>query len=153
MLVCCHLVSPSTQITKTSIMLGCGETQAEVRATLTDLRANGVDVVTFGQYLRPTKRHMKVAEFVTPEAFQAWKREAESMGFLYVAAGPLVRSSYKAGELFLSNVLKQKKQQQLEHASGASATAPTADTAEAATSTSTPLAGSSAQANTVTASA
>jgi lipoic acid synthetase len=99
-------------ITKTSIMLGCGETQAEVRATLSDLRANGVDVVTFGQYLRPTKRHMKVAEFVTPEAFQAWKREAESMGFLYVAAGPLVRSSYKAGELFLSNAIKQKKQQQ-----------------------------------------
>jgi len=90
-------------LTKTSLMLGCGETAAEIRATLRDLRAAGVDVVTFGQYLRPTKRHMKVQEFVTPEAFEAWQREAEGMGFLYVASGPLVRSSYKAGELFLAN--------------------------------------------------
>lgn len=99
------------QLTKTSIMLGCGETAAEIRAALSDLRAHGVDVVTFGQYLRPTKRHMKVAEFVRPEAFDAWKAEAEQMGFLYVAAGPLVRSSYKAGELFLKNALKQRQQQ------------------------------------------
>ena len=61
-------------------------------------------MVTFGQYLRPTKRHMKVKEYVTPEKFQAWQEEAESMGFKYVASGPLVRSSYKAGEFFLENI-------------------------------------------------
>ena len=68
--------------------------------------------MTFGQYMRPTKRHMKVAEYVTPEKFTAWKRVAEEMGFLYVASGPLVRSSYKAGEAFIENVLKQRKQSQ-----------------------------------------
>ena len=68
-----------------------------------------VDVVTFGQYMRPTKRHMKVAEYVTPEKFAVWKRVAEEMEFLYVASGPLVRSSYKAGEAFIENVLKQRK--------------------------------------------
>jgi lipoyl synthase len=70
----------------------------------------GVDVVTFGQYMRPTKRHMKVAEYVTPEKFEVWKQVAEEMGFLYVASGPLVRSSYKAGEAFIKNVLKQRKE-------------------------------------------
>lgn len=62
--------------------------------------------------MRPTKRHMKVAEYVTPEKFAVWKRVAEEMGFLYVASGPLVRSSYKAGEAFIENVLKQRKQDQ-----------------------------------------
>lgn len=76
-----------------------------------DLRGVGVDVVTFGQYMRPTKRHMKVSEYIPPEKFAAWKRVAEEMGFLYVASGPLVRSSYKAGEAFIENVLKQRKQQ------------------------------------------
>src|SRR5208282_1843633 len=75
-----------------------------------ELRNVGVDVVTFGQYMRPTKRHMKVAEYVTPEKFAAWKLVGEAMGFLYVASGPLVRSSYKAGEAFIENVLKQRKQ-------------------------------------------
>jgi lipoyl synthase len=74
------------------------------------LRNVGVDVVTFGQYMRPTKRHMKVVEYVTPEKFIGWKRVAEEMGFLYVASGPLVRSSYKAGEAFIENVLKQRKE-------------------------------------------
>jgi len=60
--------------------------------------------------MRPTKRHMKVYEYVTPEKFDAWKRVAERMGFLYVASGPLVRSSYKAGEAFIENVLKQRKE-------------------------------------------
>ena len=63
-------------------------------------------MVTLGQYMRPTKRHMPVAEFVTPEAFAAYQREAERMGFLYAAAGPLVRSSYRAGEYYLTNVLR-----------------------------------------------
>jgi lipoyl synthase len=71
-----------------------------------------VDVVTFGQYMRPTKRHMKVAEYVTPEKFAVWKRVAEEMGFLYVASGPLVRSSYKAGEAFIENMLKRKRETQ-----------------------------------------
>jgi lipoyl synthase len=108
-------------ITKTSIMLGVGETDAQVEETLTgssfrvcawllELRKVGVDVVTFGQYMRPTKRHMKVAEYVTPEKFAYWKQVAEGMGILYVASGPLVRSSYKAGEAFIENVLKQRKQ-------------------------------------------
>ena len=67
--------------------------------------------MTFGQYMRPTKRHMKVSEYIPPEKFAVWKRVAEGMGFLYVASGPLVRSSYKAGEAFIENVLKRRKQQ------------------------------------------
>lgn len=96
-------------ITKTSIMLGCGETPEEIRQTLKDLRAADVQVVTFGQYLRPSKKHMKVSEWVTPQTFEMWQQEAEQMGFLYVASGPLVRSSYKAGELFLKNVIEARK--------------------------------------------
>lgn len=88
-------------VTKTSIMLGCGEADHEVEQTLRDLRDAEVDVVTFGQYMRPTKRHMKVSEYVTPEKFAEWQRRAEALGFLYVASGPLVRSSYKAGEFFV----------------------------------------------------
>jgi lipoic acid synthetase len=65
-------------------------------------------VVTFGQYMRPTKRHMKVAEYITPEAFERWRVKALEMGFMYVASGPLVRSSYKAGEAFIENVLKKR---------------------------------------------
>ena len=67
----------------------------------------GVDVVTLGQYMRPTKRHMAVEEYVTPEMFAAYQAEAEKMGFLYVASGPMVRSSYKAGEFFLKNILQE----------------------------------------------
>ncbi|PRT55270.1 Lipoyl synthase, mitochondrial [Wickerhamiella sorbophila] len=93
-------------ITKTSIMLGFGETDDQIERTLRRLREVGVDVVTFGQYMRPTKRHMKVAEYVTPEKFQFWHDRAMELGFLYCASGPLVRSSYKAGETFIENVLK-----------------------------------------------
>lgn len=94
------------RLTKSSIMLGCGEQPEEVVAAFQALRDNGVDVVTLGQYMRPTKRHMAVAEYVTPEAFSRYQSIAENMGFLYVASGPLVRSSYKAGEYFLNNVLR-----------------------------------------------
>lgn len=90
-------------------MLGCGETTEEIRATLRDLRGVGVDVVTLGQYLRPTRRHMPVAAYVTPEAFDLWRQEAESMGFAYVASGPLVRSSYRAGEFFIKNRIEQQR--------------------------------------------
>ena len=73
-----------------------------------ELRKVDVDVVTFGQYMRPTKRHMKVDRYVDPAEFDRWKKVAEEMGFLYVASGPLVRSSYKAGEYFIENVLRGK---------------------------------------------
>eukprot|EP01083_Nonionella_stella_P039459 107315_1 len=100
-------VKPSL-VTKTSIMLGVGETPDQVRQTMKDLLAVGVEILTFGQYLRPTKRHMKVAEYITPEAFDRWREEGEAMGFRFVASGPLVRSSYKAGEFFLKNYLMNR---------------------------------------------
>ncbi|GME85394.1 unnamed protein product [Ambrosiozyma monospora] len=96
-------------VTKTSLMLGFGESDEQVLQTLRDLRENKVDVVTFGQYMRPTKRHMKVVEYVRPEKFDHWKDVALDMGFLYCASGPLVRSSYKAGEAFIENVIKKRK--------------------------------------------
>ncbi|CAO1616910.1 unnamed protein product [Parajaminaea phylloscopi] len=96
-------------VTKTSIMLGCGEEDHEVEQTLRDLREHHVDVVTLGQYMRPTKRHMAVSAYVAPEKFEHWKRRAEELGFLYVASGPLVRSSYRAGEFFIENVLKKRR--------------------------------------------
>ena len=95
-------------ITKTSIMLGLGETSDQLWETLRELRNIDVDVVTFGQYMRPTKRHMQVHEYVTPEAFEVWRQRALDMGFLYCASGPLVRSSYKAGEAFIENVIKKR---------------------------------------------
>ena len=97
-------------LTKTSLMLGLGETDEEIRQTLRDLRAIDVDVVTFGQYLQPTKKHLPVKEYITPENFEEWQKEGEAMGFKYVASGALVRSSYKAGEFFLKNLLQQNKQ-------------------------------------------
>ncbi|KAI9609457.1 hypothetical protein H4Q26_007413 [Puccinia striiformis f. sp. tritici PST-130] len=98
---------PPGLITKTSIMLGVGEEDAEVVMTLKELRKNSVDVVTFGQYMRPTKRHMKVESYITPAKFEYWKTVAEQMGFLYVASGPLVRSSFKANELLKSSLGKR----------------------------------------------
>jgi lipoyl synthase len=95
-------------ITKTSIMLGLGETEDQLWDTLKELRVIDVDVVTFGQYMRPTKRHMKVHEYITPTVFELWRQRALDMGFLYCASGPLVRSSYKAGESFIENVLKKR---------------------------------------------
>lgn len=95
-------------ITKTSIMLGLGEQEHEVMDALRELRKVDVDVVTFGQYMRPTKRHLKVEKYVTPDEFDMWRERAMDMGFLYCASGPLVRSSYKAGEAFIENVLKKR---------------------------------------------
>ncbi|MBX2996607.1 MAG: lipoyl synthase [Bdellovibrionaceae bacterium] len=102
--------SPKTY-TKTSIMMGLGEQDDEVMQTLKDLRAIGCDVVTFGQYLQPSPRHLKVEEYVTPEKFQYWQKVAEDMGFLYVASGPLVRSSYRAGEFFMKGVIEKNRKQ------------------------------------------
>ncbi len=73
-----------------------------------ELRKVDVDIVTFGQYMRPTKRHLKVERYVTPDEFDLWKQRALDMGFLYCASGPLVRSSYKAGEAFIENVLRKR---------------------------------------------
>ncbi|KAK8151783.1 lipoic acid synthetase [Phyllosticta citrichinensis] len=95
-------------ITKTSMMLGLGETEEQIWAALRALRAINCDVITFGQYMRPTKRHMKVEEYVTPAVFETWRQRALELGFLYCASGPLVRSSYKAGEAFIENVLKKR---------------------------------------------
>lgn len=99
-------------ITKSSIMLGLGETDQEIKQTMQDLRDAGVDAVTLGQYMQPTKRHLKVIEYVTPQKFKTWENVGNQLGFLYTASGPLVRSSYKAGEYFLTNILKQRKKQQ-----------------------------------------
>ncbi|KAI0803898.1 lipoyl synthase [Xylaria sp. FL0064] len=99
---------PDGIITKTSLMLGLGEQEEEVMDALRELRKVGVDVVTFGQYMRPTKRHLKVEKYVTPAEFEMWRQRAIDMGFLYVASGPLVRSSYKAGEAFIENVLRKR---------------------------------------------
>lgn len=95
-------------ITKSSIMLGLGETDEEVLKTLQDLRDAGVDCVTLGQYMQPTKRHLSVIEYVTPEKFLHWENVGRDLGFLYVASGPLVRSSYKAGEFFITSILKNR---------------------------------------------
>nr|CEL68925.1 TPA: Lipoic acid synthetase, related [Neospora caninum Liverpool] len=91
--------------TKSSIMVGLGETEEEVVQTLRDLRAHDVDVVTLGQYLRPTKQQLGVVEYVAPETFKKYQEIAEKMGFKYVASGPLVRSSYKAGEYFMKHLI------------------------------------------------
>jgi lipoic acid synthetase len=88
--------------TKSSIMIGVGETDEEIIQTMADLRSAGVSILTIGQYLQPTTRHLPVVEYVAPEKFNWFKEIAMQMGFLYVAAGPFVRSSYKAGEFFMN---------------------------------------------------
>lgn len=85
-------------VSKTSIMLGLGETDEQVYATMKALRAADVDCLTLGQYMQPTKRHLKVEEYVTPEKFKYWEEVGNELGFHYTASGPLVRSSYKAGK-------------------------------------------------------
>src|SRR3989441_11927171 len=95
--------------TKSSIMLGLGETRAEVLAAMRDLRASAVDIMTVGQYLRPSNWHLAVQEYVPPEEIEELRVAGESMGFAYLAAGPLGRSSYRAGEFFLQKVLRARK--------------------------------------------
>eukprot|EP00580_Thalassiosira_gravida_P006127 CAMPEP_0201633388 /NCGR_PEP_ID=MMETSP0493-20130528/6707_1 /ASSEMBLY_ACC=CAM_ASM_000838 /TAXON_ID=420259 /ORGANISM="Thalassiosira gravida, Strain GMp14c1" /LENGTH=426 /DNA_ID=CAMNT_0048105091 /DNA_START=173 /DNA_END=1453 /DNA_ORIENTATION=+ len=102
--------------TKTSIMLGLGETDEEVIQAMRDLRSVDVDVVTFGQYLRPTEKHLSVVEYVTPEKFEHFKKVGEDMGFKYVASGPLVRSSYKAGEFYLTHMINKEREEETEKA-------------------------------------
>jgi len=90
-----------TIYTKSGLMLGLGETEAELLTALRDLRAAGCDILTLGQYLQPTLKHLPVVEFVTPERFAQFKACAEELGFLHVASGPMVRSSYHADEFTL----------------------------------------------------
>ncbi len=92
--------------TKSSLMLGLGEGEEEVLQAMRDLREAGVDILTLGQYLRPTARHVEVARYISPEEFAWYRTRAEEIGFLYVASGPLVRSSYRAGEYFVEKVLR-----------------------------------------------
>ncbi|MFM2152992.1 MAG: hypothetical protein RL199_1427 [Pseudomonadota bacterium] len=99
--VLAYLKARGARFTKSSIQIGHGESEDEVRTCLADLKANSVDIVTLGQYLRPSPKHLPVVEYVPPDRFQRWQDESERMGFLFAASGPLVRSSYKAGELFL----------------------------------------------------
>jgi lipoic acid synthetase len=90
-------------LTKTSLMLGLGETDEEIRQTMVDLRHKGVDILTLGQYLRPTANHLPVARFVSPEEFTGYRRWGLELGFLEVVAGPLVRSSYRADQVLQKN--------------------------------------------------
>jgi lipoic acid synthetase len=92
--------------TKSSIMLGLGEREEDVIQTMRDLRHVGTDFLTLGQYLRPAQRNLPVVEYVTPERFDHYRRIAEQLGFLYAASGPLVRSSYRAGEYFVHRMIK-----------------------------------------------
>lgn len=85
-------------LTKTGIMVGLGETEDELKAVMRDLVDIGCDIMTIGQYLRPSREHLEVAEYVTPETFARYKELGEEMGIRFIASGPLVRSSYKAAE-------------------------------------------------------
>lgn len=96
------------RFTKSSIMVGMGETDEEVFETLRDLRQAKVDIVTLGQYLRPTPKHAAVARFVEPAVFAEYERYATTLGFEFVASGPLVRSSYHAAEGFVAARLRQR---------------------------------------------
>ena len=95
---------------KTSLMLGVGEYDHEVYQTMGDLREVGTDIVTFGQYLQPSRSHLEVFDYVHPDKFDTWERVAEDeFEFLYCASGPMVRSSFKAGEFFVEAMLRDGK--------------------------------------------
>jgi len=94
-------LGPETPV-KSGLMLGLGETQEEVLGVMRDLRAHGVDILTLGQYLRPSPKHLPIVKYVTPEEFQEFRRAGSAMGFAHVEAGPLVRSSYHADDSHLA---------------------------------------------------
>jgi lipoic acid synthetase len=112
------------KLTKSSIMVGIGEHDEEVLEAMRDLRGAGVDVVTIGQYLRPTPKHAPVDRFVEPAKFDEFAREGRAMGFAYVASGPLVRSSYKAAEVFLASALGHGRGRESEGHAGPAVAAP-----------------------------
>lgn len=108
-----HVLENSKKIaphifTKSGFMVGLGETEEEIRQLLKDLRGAGVDLITIGQYLAPSKNHYPVARYPEPEEYKAWEEYALSLGFKGVASGPLVRSSYRAGELYQTARLHTK---------------------------------------------
>ena len=102
-----RLMDPE-RFTKSSLMVGVGETESEMVQAMLDLRAVGVDFLTIGQYLQPTKKHLEIDSYVPPEVFAEYERIGRDLGFAYVASGPLVRSSYKAGEFFIQQYLRQQ---------------------------------------------
>lgn len=101
-------------------MLGLGETDAEIEQTMKDLRSVDVDCITLGQYMQPTTRHLKVIEYVEPSKFKQWELKGNELGFLYTASGPLVRSSYKAGEFFITSILNNRQKYRNENKSAES---------------------------------
>jgi lipoic acid synthetase len=92
--------------TKSSLMLGVGESRTETLQAMKDLRDVGVDFLTIGQYLQPSKKHLKVEEFMHPDEFDELALQGDKMGFEYVASGPLVRSSYKAAEFYIERKIR-----------------------------------------------
>lgn len=96
--------------TKSSLMLGLGEKDEEVLKSMADLRSIDVDFLAIGQYLRPSNWHLAVEEYVHPSKFEQFRRQGEDMGFKYVASGPLVRTSYRAGEYFIENMIREGRQ-------------------------------------------
>lgn len=96
------------RITKSSLMLGVGEERSEIEKSMDDLRTVGVEILTLGQYLQPTHAHLPVTQFVSPGEFHDLAEVGRGKGFLYVASGPLVRSSYRAGEYFTKHVLEER---------------------------------------------
>ena len=95
--------------TKSSIMLGFDEQDDEVLEAIDDLRAIDVDVLTLGQYLRPSQNHIALQKYVSPDKFEWFKQRADEKGFLYTASGPFVRSSYKAAEFFMEGIIRKQK--------------------------------------------
>lgn len=104
---------PEKLYTKSSVMVGLGETDEELEQTFKDLRGVGVDVLTLGQYLQPSQYHLRVERFASPEKFAEYQKLAESYGFLYVASGPLVRSSYRAAEFFMKGLMERDRTAQV----------------------------------------
>ena len=94
-------------VTKTGIMVGLGETEDEVYKVMDDVRSAGCDIITIGQYLRPSKRHIDVAEYIKPEQFETYKKIGMQKVFRYVASGPFVRSSYNAAQALIGTGLLQ----------------------------------------------
>jgi lipoic acid synthetase len=85
--------------TKSGIMVGLGENDQEIRQVMEDLRAVNCDILTIGQYLQPSQKHLQVAEFISPEQFASWQTYGENLGFLQVVSSPLTRSSYHAEQV------------------------------------------------------
>ena len=96
--------------TKSALMLGLGEEESELNEAWADLRAEEVDILTIGQYLRPSLQHLPVERYYSPEEFSALEKKALNHGFLYVAAGPMVRSSYRAGEFFIQSQIQKRRE-------------------------------------------